>query len=92
MKIPKINWIPFDRKNPPLNLDGLSDYLILLREDNYDGGATWKYSIDTATPYGDYIDNFWDTSNDWCEGQLVEVVAYAEFPYAVEESELLDIE
>ena len=35
MKIPIFNWIPFDKNNPPANLyDG--DYLIFLREDNYD--------------------------------------------------------
>ena len=49
MKVPKINWIPFDRNNPPADLYG--DYLIFLREDNYDNGATWRYSVDVAEPY-----------------------------------------
>lgn len=92
MKVPKINWIPFDNKNPPIDLNGDSDYLILLREDNYNNGKTWRYSVDVASPYGDYIDNFWNTSNDWCEGQRVEVVAYAEFPYYLKESDLFEIE
>ena len=26
MKIPKINWIPFDRSNPPMNLDADANY------------------------------------------------------------------
>lgn len=90
MKVPQINWIPFDRNNPPL-LDGEEQYLILLREDDYNNGATWRYSIDVAEPYGDYIDDFWDTTNDWCEGQRVEVIAYAELPYSVDEHDLVDI-
>lgn len=88
LKIPKINWIPFDRKNPPNNLFCEENFLILLREDNYDNGATWLYSLDVATPCGSYIDGFWDTVNDWCGGQRVEVVAYARFPSYIKESDL----
>lgn len=94
MKIPKINWIPFDKNNPP-TFDDICEcdrYLILLREDNYDNGATWKYSVDTANPFGSYLDNFWDTHNDWDEGQRVEVLAYAEMPYYLNEEELVDYE
>lgn len=40
MKTPKINWIPFNKDNPPLDLCYLADYLIFLREDNYDNGQT----------------------------------------------------
>lgn len=89
MKIPRINWIPFDKNNPPVDLcdDGL--YLILLREDDYNNGSTWRYSVDVAEPYGIYIDDFWNTNNDWCEGQRVEVVAYAEFPYGLKETDLV---
>ena len=36
LKVPKINWIPFDKNNPPANLCSDEEYLILLREDNYD--------------------------------------------------------
>ena len=92
LKVPKINWIPFDKNNPPANLCFDEEYLILLREDNYDDGATWDYSVDHATPYGRYIDNFWDTVNDWDEGQRLEVVAYAEFPSFLKESELVEVE
>lgn len=86
---PKINWIPFDKNNPPENLVMDTQYLIFLREDNYDKGATWTYSVDVATPYGRYLDDFWDTENDWKEGQIVEVLAYAEFPYEQKEEELV---
>lgn len=33
-------------------------------------------------PYGHYLDDFWDTENDWIEGQNnTEVLAYAELGY-----------
>ena len=81
MKYPEFNWIPFDKNNPPLNLCHDETFLVIVREDGYNDGKTWDYSVDIATPYGSYIDDFWDTQNDWCEGQRVEVVAYAELPY-----------
>lgn len=91
MKVPKINWTPFDKNNPPADLGILEDYLILLREDDYDNGATWTYHTDRATPYGSYLDNFWDTENDWDEGQRVEVLAYAEFPSYLKETDLVEV-
>lgn len=91
MKVPEIQWKPFDKANPPAELSIDQEVLILLREDNYDNGTTWRYSVDIATPYGDYIDNFWDTTNDWCEGQRIEVLAYAELPYSLSESDLKEV-
>lgn len=91
MKVPKINWIPFDKDNPPIMLSYEVDYLVLLREDHYDNGASWTYHVDYATPFGSYIDDFWTTCNDWREGQRVEVVAYAEFPGELKEADLIDI-
>lgn len=91
MKIPKFYWRPFDRWNPPTNLWENEEFLILLREDNYNDGATWKYHVDVATPNGSYIDDFWDTTNDWHEGQRVEVVAYTEFPYYLDEDDLVEV-
>lgn len=85
---PKFNWIPFDKNNPPTNLCNDTNYLIFLREDDYDDGATWTYSVDIATAYGRYLDDFWDTENDWKEGQRVEVLAYAELPYWQKEEDL----
>lgn len=87
---PKINWIPFDRNNPPIDLDNDTRYLIFLREDDYDDGATWHYSVDIAMPYCRYLDDFWETETDWKEGQRVEVLAYAEMPYMQKEEELRD--
>lgn len=87
MLIPEFQWIPFDKTRPP-ELTPDEEVLVLLREDDYDNGATWRYSVDVATPYGSYIDDFWDTANDWREGQLVEVVAYAAFPSYLLPSEM----
>ena len=39
MKIPVINWIPFDPNDPPTDLYD-TDYLIFLREDNLSNGKT----------------------------------------------------
>lgn len=90
MKVPKINWIPFDAFNPPMDVNPCEDYLILLREDDYDDGQTWSYSVDVAQPYGSYLADFWDTTNDWDEGQRIEVLAYAELPYSLKENELIE--
>ena len=90
MKNPKINWIPFDKNNLPVDLNPVEEYLILLREDDYNNGATWTYHTDYAEPYGSYLDNFWDTNNDWDEGQLIEVLAYAEFPSYLRETDLVE--
>lgn len=40
----------------------------------------WEYHVDSALNWGTYIDDFWDTTNDWHEGQEVHVVAYMPFP------------
>lgn len=91
MKVPKINWIPFDKNNPPAHLSLFDDtYLIFLREDDYNDGATWEYHVDCAKPYGSYLDNFWDSTIDWDEGQRVEVLAYAELPAYFKETDLVE--
>lgn len=90
MKIPAINWIPFNSDDPQTDLHD-TDYLIFLREDNLDHGKSWSYHVDVASPYGNYIDDFWNTTNDWIEGQIVQVLAYAEFPYGLTEEDLVEI-
>lgn len=71
-----------------LSVEGV--YLILLRGDNYDNGATWRYSVDIAYPYGNYLVDFWDTVNDWNEGQRVEVLGYTDLPYYLKEEDLVE--
>lgn len=90
MKLPKINWIPFDRNNPPSDLGSMEKYLIFFREDNYDDGATWTYHTDYAKPYGDYLDNFWTPQYDWDEGAQIEVLAYSDFPCWLKEEDLVE--
>ena len=97
LKIPKINWIPFDKNNPPKYLLPESQYLIVLREENFYDRETWSYSIDYSRPSADCYDpdragDFWEIVNDLNEGQRVEVVAYALFPYAINEQELVEVE
>lgn len=92
MKIPKFNWIPFDKNHPPTDLLEDKEYLILLREDNYDNGATWSYHVDIATAYGSYLDDFWNTTNDWDEGQRIDVLYYCELPYYLKEEDLIESE
>lgn len=86
---PNIIWKEFDRDDP--NLINLSDheYLIFIEDDVYDGKPMGKYDpdheyhVDIATPFGSYLDDFWDTRNDWYEGQNLKVLAYAEIPYGL---------
>lgn len=86
--LPKINWISFDKDNPPKDIPFDTECLIFLREKYTE---EWEYSVDIAIPYGKYLDNFWNTNVDWKEGQDVEVLAYAQLPYAQKESELIKI-
>lgn len=90
MKVPVFDWKPFDKDNPPVDLAEEGIYLILLREDNYNNGATWHYSVDVAYPYGSYLDNFWDTTNDWDEGQRIEVLGYTDLPHYLIEEDLVE--
>lgn len=36
--------------------------------------------VDAADSHGDYIDGYWNTFNDWYEGQEVHVIAWMEKP------------
>ena len=95
MKIPEIKWIPFDKDKPsdiPVSVNGETRYLIFFREAYLFAGYNgYKYHTDIATPNGSYLGNFWDTENDWDEGQTIEVLAYAELPYYMNESELMEV-
>lgn len=82
MKIPKLEWIKFDPKNLPDDLNSNPDsYLVLiedrgyLRDGHYDKP---KYYLDLGTAYGDYLDDFWDTTVDWGEGNNIHVIAYVD--------------
>ena len=40
----------------------------------------WHYFVDVASSHGDYIDDYWDTFNDWIEGQETHIVAWMPLP------------
>ena len=48
IKVPKIDWKPFDKNAPPTDLTNNSYYLVLLREDNYDNESTLNFLITCA--------------------------------------------
>lgn len=74
----EIPWKPFT--GPSCNFMEECSYLVLLEDRGYEWekNPEIKYYTDIAVPYGDYIDNFWDTENDWIEGQEVHVLAYCD--------------
>lgn len=89
LMVPAIDWKPFNKDDIdtyPSLTDGT--YLVLIEDDEYDGeemgfyNPNHTYFVDIATPYGTYIDNFWDTEIDWDEGQNLKVLAYAEIPFS----------
>ena len=91
MKVPEFDWIPFNEENPPsipVSVYGDEKYIIFFREAMRFDDSAWWYHTDIATPNGSYLGNFWDTENDWDEGQKIEVLAYAKFPVFMIENEL----
>lgn len=91
MKVPYIDWIPFDENNPPdipVSIYGEEKYLIFFRETMRYGNNSWWYHTDVGTPNGSYLGNFWDTETDWDEGRKIEVLAYAKLPAFMIENEL----
>lgn len=96
MKVPKFKWIPFDKDNPPdipVSVNGETRYLIFFREAYLFAGYNgYKYHTDIATPNGSYLGNFWNTSNDWIwGGNRIEVLAYAEIPCYMNETDLMEV-
>ena len=45
---------------------GIKRYL----ERQMNADNNWHQSVDIATPFGSYLDDFWDTDNDWDEGSV----------------------
>ena len=71
----KIEWISCKERLPEVG-DG---FLVIVRE-KWHGDTDYCYAVDFAHSFGDYIDGFWDTYNDWCEGQEVHITHWAEIP------------
>lgn len=92
MKIPKLNWIPFNSDKPPVDLSNCENaYLVLIEDKGYPPYYPRKpcdYYMDIATAYGSYLDNFWNTTNDWCEGNDIHVIAYCNLDGKIEVEEI----
>lgn len=54
-------------------------YLVTVIE-KYSFEKEWRYHVDIGYAFGDEIDNFWDTCNDWNEGQEIHVIAWSSLP------------
>lgn len=76
------HWVPCSERLPKTKYDdGIPSeekFIVTVKE-------TWnneepKYHTDLAWNLGDYIDDFWDTYNDWKEGQDVHVIAWMPSP------------
>lgn len=89
VKMPILDWKPFDKKNPPSDLVVGHKYLILLRE-KYNTDKFWRtYRTDIAIPYCSYLDNFWNTESYAIpENKIAEVISYTEIPTYISEDEL----
>ena len=80
-----IEWVSCEKMLPNVK----DDYLVLIKQ-KYDYEKEWEYYIDVGTSFGDYIDGFWDTYNDWIEGQETHVIYWAKFPSPIELIERFD--
>lgn len=74
-EVEKSGWISVDERLP----ENGDSYLVVIKEKEifYD---KWLYHVDVASSHGSYIDDFWDTFNDWCEGQEVHVTHWMPLP------------
>ena len=71
----EINWIPCSERLPRLDGEDGVEFLVIVEEQDVINND-WIYSFDLAW-FGNYIDNFWNTCVDWCEGQEVHIIYWA---------------
>ena len=92
MKIPKLDWIAFNPNEPPVDLTDSEDaYLVLIEDRGYPPhylNEPYEYHIDVATAYGSYLDNFWNTTNDWDEGNDIHVIGYCDLSNQIKVEEM----
>ena len=77
-------WIPCKERLPEIG----DTYIVTgVQKDPHE--KEWHYFVDVASNYGDYIDDYWDTFNDWIEGQETHIVAWMRLPkpYKMDEVE-----
>ena len=69
-------WIPCSERVPAKIDHGIrccDVYLVTVKVGD-------EYVVDTAMSWGSYIDDFWDTTNDWIEDKECHVIAWMELP------------
>lgn len=75
-------WIPCSERLPERIINGdvetVQEFFVTVKERW--PGEEWKYHTDVAEFPGDYIDDVWQTYNDWKEGQEVHVIAWMPLP------------
>ena len=72
---PEQRWIPCEERLPEIG----DTYIVTgIQKDPHE--KEWHYFVDVASNYGDYIDDYWDTFNDWIEGQETHIVAWMPLP------------
>ncbi len=72
----EITWVSCEERLPEVG----DSYLVFIKQ-KYDYENEWEYHVDVAMNYGSYIDDYWDTFNDWIEGQETHITHWAELPY-----------
>ena len=71
----KPKWISVEDRLPEKG----DSYLVVVKE-KYPHEAKWNVHVDVASNYGHYIDDYWDTFNDWDEGQEVHITHWMPLP------------
>lgn len=75
-------WIPCGERLPDRiinsDVETVQEFFVTVKERW--PGEEWKYHTDVAEFPGDYIDDVWQTYNDWKEGQDVHVIAWMPLP------------
>ena len=69
------DWIPCSERLP----DGPQTCIVTGRQ-KYAFEKEWDYFVDVADSEGSYIDGYWDTFNDWDEGQETHIIAWMPLP------------
>ena len=78
-------WIPCKERLPEIG----DTYIVTgIQKDPHE--KEWHYFVDVASNYGDYIDDYWDTFNDWIEGQETHIVAWMRLPEPYKMDEVSD--
>ena len=79
---PETQWIPCSERMPERiindDVETVQEFFVTVKERWQ--GEEWEYHTDVAEFPGDYIDDLWQTYNDWKEGQEVHVIAWIPLP------------